>query len=438
MPAHKNFAINTHSLQSSPIIKWNTVFNFQFSIFNLQYNYDAQGNRTRKVVEKGNIVETRYYINGYEVYRKEVNGAVNTERTTLNISDDEKVFARVDTLTIEDKQIFNYTPIKTVFYRHDNHLGSTCLELDEYGDIISYEEYYPFGTTSYRSGRSEIEVSLKRYKYCGKERDEETGLYYYGARYYAAWICRFVSVDPLWYKYPNIGGYVYCANNPIRFIDPTGEEIVIIGDEEYQKQIRIILNALSASGDAGKYLVNEAIKSDKTFVIANVVNGIDKAISESSSYSVLAFNIDEHTGTYDAADGGVDYNPVTQLAHELSHFVNPQRGHLLGKDGKPTKIRAGEVQAVEWENRVRKDIGMDERKMYGGMNVYGKEIEQSKGDGYYNLKNKKDYGDTNFSVSDYGTVKSSKEKRRAYYFGGKYIDKKLMSISYMYQQRLKF
>jgi len=49
-----------------------------------------------------------------------------------------------------------------------------------------YKEYHPFGTTSYRSGRTETEVSLKRYKYVGKERDDETGLYYYGARYYAA------------------------------------------------------------------------------------------------------------------------------------------------------------------------------------------------------------------------------------------------------------
>jgi len=49
----------------------------------------------------------------------------------------------------------------------------------------------------YRAGRSETEVSQKRYKYCGKERDDESGLYYYGDRYYAAWLGRFVSVDPL-------------------------------------------------------------------------------------------------------------------------------------------------------------------------------------------------------------------------------------------------
>ena len=96
------------------------------------------------------------------------------------------------------------------------------MELDERGEIISYEEFHPFGTTSYRSGRSETEVSLKRYKYVGKERDEETGLYYYGARYYSAWLGRFVSVDPLAGKFPNFSPYAYGNDNPLRYSDPSG------------------------------------------------------------------------------------------------------------------------------------------------------------------------------------------------------------------------
>ena len=75
------------------------------------------------------------------------------------------------------------TPNTNWCYQYDNHLGSARLELDDSAAVISYEEYYPFGTTSYRSGKSQSEVKLKRYRYCGKERDEETGLYYYGARY---------------------------------------------------------------------------------------------------------------------------------------------------------------------------------------------------------------------------------------------------------------
>ena len=62
--------------------------------------------------------------------------------------------------------------------------------------------------------------------YCGKERDEETGLYYYGMRYYAAWLCRFVSVDPLQFEYPELTPYQYASNRPITGIDLDGLEFV--------------------------------------------------------------------------------------------------------------------------------------------------------------------------------------------------------------------
>ncbi|MCE1169703.1 MAG: hypothetical protein LWX70_16610, partial [Sphingobacteriia bacterium] len=55
-------------------------------------------------------------------------------------------------------------------------------------------------------------------------RDEETGLYYYGARYYAAWLCRFVSVDPLQFKYPHYTPYQYAGNKPVSYIDLDGLE----------------------------------------------------------------------------------------------------------------------------------------------------------------------------------------------------------------------
>jgi RHS repeat-associated protein len=194
------------------------------------YSYDAQGNRTRKVIDKDNIIETRYYLDGFEFYRREVNGAIDYERTTLNISDNEKVFVRVEKKTNEPE---------VVRYQYDNHLGSACLELDYTGRIISYEEYHPFGTTSYRSGRSETEVSLKRYKYCGKERDEQTGFYYYGMRYYAGWLCRFVSVDPLQFEYPGLTPYAYCENNPIKYIDPDGRRPIPLNDTYKQWYVKV-------------------------------------------------------------------------------------------------------------------------------------------------------------------------------------------------------
>jgi uncharacterized protein RhaS with RHS repeats len=80
-------------------------------------------------------------------------------------------------------------PQQLIRYQFGNHLGSASLELDDQAQIISYEEYTPYGSTSYQAVRSQTETP-KRYRYTGKERDEESGLYYHGARYYAPWLGR--------------------------------------------------------------------------------------------------------------------------------------------------------------------------------------------------------------------------------------------------------
>jgi RHS repeat-associated protein len=166
---------------------------------------------------------------------------LETERTTVNISDDKKKIATAETLTI-DQGSLTVNPVAVIRYQLDNHLGSASLELDETADIISYEEYHPFGTTSYRSGRTETETSQKRYKYVGKERDEETGLYYYGFRYYAAWLCRFVSVDPLQFEYPYYTPFQYAGNKPINSIDLDGLEANNVVQEEEIGQQRKLLD----------------------------------------------------------------------------------------------------------------------------------------------------------------------------------------------------
>jgi RHS repeat-associated protein len=87
--------------------------------------------------------------------------------------------------------------------------------------LISCEEYHPYGTTAFQAGRSAAETSLKRYRYIGKERDEESGLYYHSARYYAPWLSRWTTCDPLSVRGgPNL--YMYVSGNPIRRSDPGG------------------------------------------------------------------------------------------------------------------------------------------------------------------------------------------------------------------------
>ena len=192
------------------------------------YTYNFEGERVRKVVVKGNIKEARFYLGDYEHFTKTTSGAVNFTRESVHISDDKK---RIVLIERKDQD----APV--IRYQYDDHLGSASLELNQEAQIITYEEYHPFGTTSYRSGKTETEASLKRYKYVGKERDEESGLYYYGARYYAAWICRFVSVDPLQFDYPYYTPFQYAGNKPIIAIDLDGlESQNVVQDEEIGQQ----------------------------------------------------------------------------------------------------------------------------------------------------------------------------------------------------------
>jgi RHS repeat-associated protein len=95
------------------------------------------------------------------------------------------------------------------------------METNEQGDVISYEEYHPYGTSAYRSSNTAAGISLKRYRFSGKERDDETGFYYFGARYYAPWLGRWTSSDPAGLT-AGQNMYRYCSNNPLMYVDPNG------------------------------------------------------------------------------------------------------------------------------------------------------------------------------------------------------------------------
>ena len=186
------------------------------------YNYDAGKQRTRKVIEKsqtGTEHWERIYLGGLEIYRRYSIGSVVEEIESLHLFEGEQRL-----LLIDDVLQTNNTklPIGPLFrYQYTNHLGSTSIEVDDGGQIISYEEYHPYGSTSYQAVRSGVEVSAKRYRFTGKERDEESGLCYFGVRYYTPWLGRWGSPDPAGIvDGPNF--YTFTKCNPVRYVDKRG------------------------------------------------------------------------------------------------------------------------------------------------------------------------------------------------------------------------
>ena len=190
------------------------------------YVYDSAGQRVRKTTESsaGVKIKERFYVGNLELYREyDSDENVTLARETLHVVDDKKRIALVETKTIDSNTAQGSLPNSTTRFQFDNHLGTAYLELDENAAVITYEEYYPYGSTSYQAGRTLAEVSLKRYRYTGKERDEESGFYYHGARYYAAWVGRWTSADPAGIADgPNL--YVYVGNSPILRLDKDGRE----------------------------------------------------------------------------------------------------------------------------------------------------------------------------------------------------------------------
>jgi RHS repeat-associated protein len=185
------------------------------------YRYDGAGQRIRKVWEKApGLIEERIYLGGFELFRRRNGkGQMTLQRETLHIMDDKQRIALVETRT-PGTGANDPAPAQLIRYQFGNHLGSACLELDDQAQIISYEEYTPYGSTSYQAVRSVTETP-KRYRYTGKERDEETGLAYYGARYYAPWLVRWTACDPAGHA-DGANRYTYCRDNPVAFVDDTG------------------------------------------------------------------------------------------------------------------------------------------------------------------------------------------------------------------------
>ena len=190
------------------------------------YVYDLSGQRVRKVTERQAAdseeptrLKERIYA-GVEIYR-EYNGRGNVrlERETLHVMDEQTRVALVETRNKGDER---HVPEQLIRYQVGNHIGSVTIELSEDGDLISYEEYTPYGNTSYQAARNQTH-SPQRYKYTGKERDEENGLDYYGARYYSSDLGRWINCDPSGLE-DGLNVYLYVHGNPVNWVDPDGRE----------------------------------------------------------------------------------------------------------------------------------------------------------------------------------------------------------------------
>ena len=232
-------------------------------------------------------------------------------------------------------------------------------------------------------------VHCSSYTFSAKERDSETGLSYFGSRYYSSDLSIWLSVDPMSDKYPSLSPYSYCANNPVKVVDPNGEEIWIVGEDGnqykynngnfYTKDGKLYTpeagSFLSTAGNAidklkGTTTGNKLISAfegpdNKDVIIKSASKSTCDNLTINSAGEFVSQTILWNTeGTDVQTTNGVQKSSTTDLAHELSHVYDNAR-KINGLNDLCTKggVRS-EWRAVYKENLIRKELGLPYRTGY--------------------------------------------------------------------------
>ena len=294
---------------------------------------------------------------------------------------------------------YGYVPADTahhedIFFYHSDHLGSTSYVTDAKANITQFDAYLPYGELLVDEHSSSEEMP---YKFNGKEFDQETGLYYYGARYMNPKTSLWYGVDRFAEKYPQLSAYNICANNPMNTIDFHGDSITTVlitngtagierikysysagengeygfrnsngelysGTDNFINSLTSALNELRTGGDVGNALVSELINSTNSVEIAQrKQNGAD------INGTYILWNPNLTTGGLN--EYGTEYRPAyIGLGHEMAHIQDTWRGTIdqstwVTVNG--INIPNSEKYSTHIENQLRAEHNIPLRTHYG-------------------------------------------------------------------------
>ena len=187
------------------------------------YNWDARGRMTSANLPNGQTVSYSYDALGRRSARTANNQTTSFVYDGQDVVQDKTASSvqadYINGLGIDDKLKVSNTSGSLYFLK--DHLGSTQGLTGVSGSVAEWQRYEAFGQSS-------VSNSLTRYGYTGRERDEQTGLNYYRARWYDTEQGRFISQDPIGFKSGTANFYEYVNNNPISFNDPSGEILPLL------------------------------------------------------------------------------------------------------------------------------------------------------------------------------------------------------------------
>ena len=277
----------------------------------------------------------------------------------------------------------NDTTKEETFFYHSDHLGSTSYITDDKANIIQYDAYLPYGELLVDEHSSSEDLP---YKFNGKQFDEETGLYYYGARYLNPVTSLWYGVDPLAEKYQASGSYLYCRQNPVRRVDVDGnDEVHINGDGRIVKVINdhsVYITIVDPKGNRhslSSYNISPYFwrigRGDNLQIVANIAGYYAK---QAGVHGLVGAKGNEKLGIlahYDRSDKGIwlqpsnsdgtvdswldnKYNLMNTLQHEYFHKLDDQRNayknHLLhaSVDERASRTRTFAHTSDKWKLNV--------------------------------------------------------------------------------------
>ncbi len=248
-----------------------------------RYLYGADGMRVKKWVRKnGTSSESAVYIDGlFEHHSWRENGE-RRHNNHLHIMDDQQRIA-----IIRRGDVYSEDSGPAIQYYLGDHLGSSNIVINADGQWINREEYFPYGKSSFGG------FQKKRYRLMGKERDEETGFLYFGARYYSPWLDRWTNCDPAG-KTDGLNLYSYVLCNPLTFRDPSGllsiEEGVYAAREWVQKTTRDIGNSVVDAFQWGGKLLGLP-KALTDYIGAGAATLVETALRVFAGFLMIGVNL---------------------------------------------------------------------------------------------------------------------------------------------------
>ena len=205
---------------------------------------------------------------------------------------------------------------KMQFFYHPDHLGSSSYITNLDGEVSQHIEYVPFGEVFIEERNNTWNTP---YLFNAKEFDEETGMYYYGARYYEPRLSLWMSCDPLQERKAGFTTYAYCENNPVKLFDPDGK----FGIPTHVKLVSQALKTANTSKGKFRMLWGTGVVSD-IFLISRSTVHLDNMVgyeSLSNAYNNLQNSFQEHMGEGKYTKAGVDLHGIADF-YSHSNYID--------------------------------------------------------------------------------------------------------------------